>query len=192
MCVHGPWLLRGAPAKETGLCSNLYYSCYITQTAIELENLFLFNCACYTGKASTFLPSDLQTWNTSILFQVQRFLMTGCSRISLKSVNNLFFFCQTMLQWPCGSNYCLRLVSVQNGKHSCDDRVNLTTLWQQSRPILMNRQRETQSNYVWCYYGICFLLVKNHPIISRSESFQGIAAIVSCNFVVAQMMRNVT
>lgn len=92
MCVHGPWLLRGAPAKETGLCSNLYYSCYITQTAIELENLFLFNCACYTGKASTFLPSDLQTWNTSILFQVQRFLMTGCSRISLKSVNNLFFF----------------------------------------------------------------------------------------------------
>lgn len=60
--------------------------------------------------------------------------------------------------------------------------------WQQSQPSLMNPQCETQSNYVWCYYGVCSLLVKNLPIISRSKSFQEIMTIVTCNFVVAQMI----
>lgn len=87
---------------------------------------------------------------------------------------------------------CFQLLSVQlvsgwNEKMFMTDWTNQRG-WQQSQPSLMKPQCETQSNYVRCYYGVCSLLVKNLPIISWSNSFQGIMTIVTCNFVVAQMI----
>lgn len=58
-------------------------------------------------------------------------------------------------------------------------------------PVLMTHRCETQSNYLWCGHGVCGHITNNvasHlPVISWSESFQGIVTIVSCNFVVPQM-----
>ncbi len=118
------------------------------------------------------------------------FLRRGCCGINFTPCSVMSCSCQQ----PCVSNYRLRgwFQYRMGSQCSCDDRVNPSAQWQQRQPALMSPQRETQSNYVWCYYGVCSLLGKNHPIISWSESFQGITTIVTCNFDVAQMMGNVT
>lgn len=160
MCIQGPWLHRGAPAKETGLGSNLYYSCYITQTAIELKNLFLFNCGRYSEKASTFLPSDVSVnyfISGSDIFnhRVQQNELKAAPRAVY--VSGVFVLVLPVIVWAGG--FSIEQEAILWSLCSCGDWVNPTKQQQPSQPILMNHQREAQKQLrvmlLWHLFFAC-------------------------------------
>lgn len=172
-------------------------SFYITQTATKLKQsevaVFVQLCLLHWGRLNiSAIKSFWELFHFEFRHFFACFFRQGCCGINLNPRNMLLmpldcvfvFFYHTVRHGFCASNYCL-CDWFQNRMKNIHDRVNQSTWWQQSQAPLMKPQLETQSNYVWCYYGVCSLLVKTLPIISWSESFQGIMTIVTCNLVVA-------
>lgn len=177
----------------------LHHSCYITPTATELKHfegaIFIQLCLLHWGRLDA--PA-FKSFCELFHFELRLFFffmgegycgikVNPCSELPVPLDHVfvflllLFLFSSSMKQVLGVSNYCL-CCRIQNRMKNAHDRGNQST-WMTPEPGSVNESSTGDAERpVWCYYGVCSLLARKRPIISWSESFQGIVTIVTRNF----------